>query len=117
MHLFISFFVTDFVRKNLLKNFFCSMLIIYKNTKPCRNIIFHHLSFAFSCFLSLTLHSIDVHSFKHITNRQFSKTLWEKKKLLVMSNFFFSHNVFYSIRKLYPHLSIFLTSYLYLQLN
>ena len=24
-----------------------------------------------------------------------------------MSNFFFSHNVFYSIKKLYPHLSIF----------
>ena len=34
-----------------------------------------------------------------------------------MSNFFFSHNVFYSIRKLYPHSSIFLTSYLYLLLN
>ena len=45
------------------------------------------------------------------------KTLWEKKKLLITSNFFFSHNVFYSIRKLYCHLSIFLTSYLYLVLN
>ena len=44
-------------------------------------------------------------------------TSWEKKKLLVTSNFFFSHNVFYSIRKLYPHLSIFLKSYLHLQLN
>ena len=30
-----------------------------------------------------------------------------------MSNFFFSHNVFYSVRKMYPHLSIFLTSYLF----
>ena len=38
--------------------------------------------------------------------------MWEKKKLLVIGDFFFSHNVFYSIRKLYPHLSIFITSYL-----
>ena len=28
------------------------------------------------------------------------KTLWEKKKLLVTSNFFFSHSVFYRFRKL-----------------
>ena len=34
-----------------------------------------------------------------------------------MSNFFFSHNVFYSIRNLYPHLSIFMTLFLYLLLN
>ena len=35
-----------------------------------------------------------------------------------MSNFsFFPHNVFYSIRYLYLHLSTFLTSYLYLLLN
>ena len=26
----------------------------------------------------------------------FLKTLWKKKKLLIMSNFFFSHNVLYS---------------------
>ena len=55
--------------------------------------------------------------FSCINNRQLLKTLWEKKKLLIMSNFFLSHNVFYSIRKLYPHLSIFMTSYLYLLLN
>ena len=58
----------------------------------------------------------------HVNNRQLLKTLWEKEKLLVTSNFSFCHNVFYSIRYvfysfryLYPHLSIFLTSYLYLQ--
>ena len=28
------------------------------------------------------------------------KTLWEKEKLLVTSNFFFSHSVFYPFRKL-----------------
>ena len=56
------------------------------------------------------------YSFLPINNRQLLKTLWEKKKLLVMSNFSFSHNVFYSIRYLYPHLSIFLTLYLYLLL-
>ena len=47
------------------------------------------------------------YSFYHINNRELLKTLCEKKKLLVTSNFFFSHNVFYSIRKLYQHLSIF----------
>ena len=56
------------------------------------------------------------YSFKRINNRLFWKTLWEKK-LLVTSNFFFSHNVFYSIRQLYPHFSIFMTSCLYLLLN
>ena len=35
------------------------------------------------------------------------------KNLLENSNFFYSHNVVYSIRKLYPHLSILMTSYLY----
>ena len=34
-----------------------------------------------------------------------------------MSNFSISHSVFYSIRSLYPHLSTFLTLYLYLLLN
>ena len=56
-------------------------------------------------------------SFWHINNRQLLKTLWEKEKLLVTSNFSFSHNVFNLIRWLYPHLPIFLTSYLYLLLN
>ena len=57
------------------------------------------------------------YSFWHINNRHLLKTLWEKRILLVTSNFSSSHNVFYSIRYLYPHLSIFLTSYLYLLLN
>ena len=57
------------------------------------------------------------YSFQRINNRQLSKTLWEKKKLLVTSDFFFSHNIFYTIRKLYLHSSIFLTSYCYLRLN
>ena len=56
-------------------------------------------------------------SFQRINNRQLLKRLWEKKKLLVTSNFFFSHNVFYSIRKLYLQMTIFLTSYLYLPLK
>ena len=34
-----------------------------------------------------------------------------------MSNFFFSHHIFFSIKKVYPHLSIFLTSYLCLLLD
>ena len=55
-------------------------------------------------------------SFRRIKTRQLLKTLWQKEKLLVTSNFSFSHNVFYSIRYLYLHLSTFLT-YLYLLLN
>ena len=44
-----------------------------------------------------TLHR---YSIKRINNTQLLKTLWEKKKLLIMSNFFFSHNLFYSIGKI-----------------
>ena len=47
------------------------------------------------------------YSFLRINNSQFLKTLREKEKLLVTSNFSFSHNVFYSIKYLYPHLSFF----------
>ena len=66
------------------------------------------------CCIKPLLHR---YSFSHINNRQLLKTLQENKKLIVRSNFFFSHNVVNSIRKLYPHVSIFLTSYLYLLLN
>ena len=38
------------------------------------------------------------YSFRRINNRQLLKTLWDKEKLLITSNFSFSHNVFYSIR-------------------
>ena len=38
------------------------------------------------------------YSFRHINNTQLLKTLRANKKLLVTSNFSFSHNVFYSIR-------------------
>ena len=48
-------------------------------------------------FDSLTLFSIDTH-FDASTLESFLKTLWEKEKLLVTSNFSFSRNVFYSIR-------------------
>ena len=40
-----------------------------------------------------------------------------KEEIIVCNNSFFSLNVFYSTRKLYPHLSIFLISYLYLFLK
>ena len=35
------------------------------------------------------------------TSPGFFKTLWEKEKLLVTSNFFFSHSVFYRFEELY----------------
>ena len=50
------------------------------------------------------------YSFWCINTRQLLKTLWKKEKLIVMSNFSFFPSVFYSIRWLYPHLSIFFTS-------
>ena len=40
------------------------------------------------------------YSFRRINNRLLLKTFWEKEKLLVTSNFFFSHNVFNSIRQI-----------------
>ena len=46
--------------------------------------------------------SLHRYSFWCINNRQLMITLWEKKKLLTMSNFFFSRNVFYLIRYCYP---------------
>ena len=84
-------------------------LQIYKHNNQFTSIIFLTL------YQTLTFYSIDTHL--RINNRQLLKTLWETKKLLITSNFFLSHKVFYSIRKLYPHLSIFMTSYLYLLLK
>ena len=63
--------------------------------------LLNRLPFLTKKTLPLTLYSIDTY-FNTSTTDNFLKTLWEKKKLLVTSNFFFSHNVFYSIRKLYP---------------
>ena len=80
------------------------------------SIVFEEfLVFSFTFFILIPL--LYRYSFKLINDRQLLKTLWEKKKLLVTSNFFFSHNVFYSIRKLYPHFSVLLTSYLYFLRN
>ena len=44
-------------------------------------------------FINPLLHT---YSFWCINNRQLLKTLWENEKLLIMSNFSFSHNVFNS---------------------
>ena len=38
--------------------------------------------------------------FLRVCSTSLSKTLWEKEKLLVTSNFSFSHSVFYPLRKL-----------------
>ena len=38
--------------------------------------------------------------FSHVCGKSLLKTQWEKKKLLVTSNFFFSHSVFYPFREL-----------------
>ena len=38
--------------------------------------------------------------FLRVCSTSLLKTLWEKEKLLVTSNFFFSHSVFYPFREL-----------------
>ena len=40
--------------------------------------------------------------FLRACNKNLLKTLWEKEKLLVTSNFSFSHSVFYSLGKFPP---------------
>ena len=40
------------------------------------------------------------HWFLHIYSTSLLKTLWEKEKLLVTTNFSFSHNVYYSFGEL-----------------
>ena len=63
----------------------------------------------------LTLYSINTH-FDASTTGSFLTTLWEKKKLLVTSNFSFP-TMFSTQSDNCTHLSIFLTSYFYLLLN
>ena len=41
--------------------------------------------------------------FSRVCSRSLLKTLWEKEKLFVMSNFSFSHSVFYPFGKLSGH--------------
>ena len=38
--------------------------------------------------------------FLHVCSKSLLKTLWEKEKFLITSNFFFSHSVFYSFGEL-----------------
>ena len=49
--------------------------------------------FQFSSKLKYDVKNIDIWGYSFLTEK---KTLWEKKKLLVTSNFLFSHNVFKS---------------------
>ena len=64
------------------------------------------------CFLRatiLTLYSIDTHFnpfpnkrwFLRVCSTNLLKTLWEKEKLLLTSNFSFSHTVFYPLEELF----------------
>ena len=45
-------------------------------------------------------------SFNNPVEEGFSKTLWEKEKMLVTSVFYFSHNVFYPIKGKSLHLRL-----------
>ena len=62
----------------------------------------HTLIISFNPFLYIYL-------FYHLEEKGFWKILWEKVKLLKMSNFTFSHNVFYAIcisKSFYSHHSV-----------
>ena len=68
-------------------NIFHSFIsVVHQNVALCGNV--------------LTLYSINTYF-----NASTTDSFW--KHCRKRSNFFFSHNVFYSIRKLHPHLSIF----------
>ena len=72
--------------------------ILAKNTETA---IFGMFSFVEKVhFIYTTLNpSHTVPAFNVLEGRELLKTLWEKKKMLVnISIFFFSHNVFYSIK-------------------
>ena len=86
MHLLISFFVTDFVRKNSndATTFGC-VKNIAGTEKRLVTSIFSISYNAFNPFLH-------IYSFEFIKE----KSLWKKVKLLKMSNFTFSHNIFYA---------------------
>ena len=95
-------------------------LYVCKCLRSSKNLLFGKTSCKSSPGNIFNLQKSKLSSFGRVNpllHRQLLKTVWEKKKLLVTSNFFFPHNVLYSIRKLYPHLSIFLTPHLYLLLN
>ena len=83
---------------------------------PSRSISvfeYHHLSSANALFLDLSrimlfdgTQVVYLNTFPNkpwflrVHSTGLLKTLWEKEKLLVMSNFFFSHSVFYLSREL-----------------
>ena len=61
----------------------------------------------------LTLSSIYT-DFNSLKKKKFRKTLWKKVKLLILSNFTFFHNVFYTVflLKSFPsHISVFVCSF------
>ena len=62
-------------------------------------------------FLNPFLH---IYSFKHIEEKSCRKPLWEKVKLLKMSNFTFFHNAFYAtciVKSFNSHISVVLCSF------
>ena len=67
----------------------------FPDIKPLALSKLKHLQSTVSMWFNPLLHR---YSFKRISNRQLLKTLWEKKKLLVTSNFFFSLECFQLIQ-------------------
>ena len=67
---------------------------------PCQNLDLSSIKFKsyliHKCFNSFP----NKPWFSHVCSTSLWKTLWEKEKLLVTSNFSFSHSVFYPFREL-----------------
>ena len=60
------------------------------------NVIHSSLSLTFRKILRIRLKPFQNKPwFLHVCTKSFFKTLWEKEKLLITSNFSFSHSVFY----------------------
>ena len=104
--IFKSFF-SFLVQKNKCKGSFCPRNTFYQNA-------FHHIFIYYSRFTRI--YKTDVCAlvcefnpfsnkswFLRVCSTSLLKTMWEKEKLLVTNNFFFSHGVFLSILSTFRH--------------
>ena len=76
----------------------------HKQTWGCIESPFHRrwLVSSYICYWSMFNPFQNKPLFLHVCITSLLKTLWEKEKLLVTSNFSFSHTVFYPFKELSP---------------
>ena len=71
----------------------CVKVSLSKKGKIIQFILFVYMSHCFNPFPNKPW-------FSHVCSTSLLKTLWEKEKLHIMSNFSFSHSVFYPFQEL-----------------